>query len=89
MKPEGERGVLFVGGIGLARGYLEEEEKTRHKFIELPGIGRAPLLRNFLSSLHTPRTAAPPASLRSTTPETLLLVPVTAASTTTDEWTGR
>ena len=23
------RGVLFVGGIGLARGYLEEEEKTK------------------------------------------------------------
>jgi len=40
VKPEGERGVLFVGGIGLARGYLEEEEKTRQKFIELPGIGR-------------------------------------------------
>ena len=42
VKPEGERGVLFVGGIGLARGYLEEEEKTKQKFIELPGIGRAP-----------------------------------------------
>ena len=27
--PTGERGVLFVGGIGLARGYLEEEEKTK------------------------------------------------------------
>ena len=38
IKPDGERGVLFVGGIGLARGYLEEEEKT--KFIELPSIGR-------------------------------------------------
>ena len=40
VKAEGERGVLFVGGIGLARGYLEEEEKTKLKFIELPGIGR-------------------------------------------------
>lgn len=26
---DGQRGVLFVGGIGLARGYLEEEEKTK------------------------------------------------------------
>ena len=40
LKPDGERGVLFVGGIGLARGYLEEEEKTKAKFIELPDIGR-------------------------------------------------
>ena len=27
--PMGQRGVLFVSGIGLARGYLEEEEKTK------------------------------------------------------------
>ena len=27
--PKGQRGVLFVSGIGLARGYLEEEEKTK------------------------------------------------------------
>ena len=40
VKAEGERGVLFVGGIGLARGYLEEEEKTKAKFLELPDIGR-------------------------------------------------
>ena len=40
IKPDGERGVLFVGGIGLARGYLEEEDKTKAKFIELQGIGR-------------------------------------------------
>ena len=39
-KADGERGVLFVGGIGLARGYLEEEEKTRAKFLDLPGLGR-------------------------------------------------
>jgi len=38
--PMGQRGVLFVSGIGLARGYLEEEEKTKAKFLELPGIGR-------------------------------------------------
>lgn len=30
------RGVLFVGGIGLARGYLEEEEKTKAKFLDHP-----------------------------------------------------
>jgi len=28
----GQRGVLFVSGIGLARGYLEEEEKTKAEF---------------------------------------------------------
>ena len=41
VKAEGERGVLFVGGIGLARGYLEEEQKTEQKFLQLPGLGRA------------------------------------------------
>lgn len=39
-RPQGERGVLFVGGIGLARGYLEEEEKTNAKFVQVPGLGR-------------------------------------------------
>lgn len=34
------RGVLFVGGIGLARGYLEEEEKTKAKFLDHPQLGR-------------------------------------------------
>ncbi|CAJ1424033.1 unnamed protein product [Effrenium voratum] len=37
---QGEQGVLFVGGVGLARGYLEEEEKTRSKFLEHPRLGR-------------------------------------------------
>eukprot|EP00438_Fugacium_kawagutii_P011364 Skav212542 [mRNA] locus=scaffold1851:451528:460675:+ [translate_table: standard] len=36
----GERGVLFVGGIGLARGYLEEEKKTKDKFLDHPTLGR-------------------------------------------------
>ena len=36
----GEVGVLFVGGVGLARGYLDEEQKTREKFIEVPSLGR-------------------------------------------------
>ncbi|CAJ1449156.1 unnamed protein product [Effrenium voratum] len=39
-KAQGEQGVLFVGGVGLARGYLEEEEKTRSKFLEHPRLGR-------------------------------------------------
>eukprot|EP00913_Durusdinium_trenchii_P005770 g5384.t1 len=40
MKELGEVGILFVGGVGLARGYLGEEGKTNEKFIELPGLGR-------------------------------------------------
>lgn len=40
MKDIGEIGVLFVGGVGLARGYLDEEEKSSEKFIQLPGLGR-------------------------------------------------
>jgi amino acid adenylation domain-containing protein len=32
----GEAGELCVGGVGLARGYLNREELTREKFIELP-----------------------------------------------------
>ena len=36
----GEVGVLFVGGVGLARGYLDEEQKTSEKFIEVPSLGR-------------------------------------------------
>ena len=39
-KAQGEQGVLFVGGVGLARGYLEEEEKTRSKFLEHPRLSR-------------------------------------------------
>eukprot|EP00931_Biecheleriopsis_adriatica_P073048 TRINITY_DN4740_c0_g1_i4.p1 TRINITY_DN4740_c0_g1~~TRINITY_DN4740_c0_g1_i4.p1 ORF type:complete len:1850 (+),score=349.48 TRINITY_DN4740_c0_g1_i4:121-5670(+) len=38
--PSGERGVLFVGGVGLARGYLNEAEKTAAKFVEVEGLGR-------------------------------------------------
>ena len=40
MKTVGEVGVLFVGGVGLARGYLGEEGQTNQKFIELPELGR-------------------------------------------------
>ena len=40
MKGCGELGVLFVGGVGLARGYLDEEKKTNEKFVEVPQLGR-------------------------------------------------
>eukprot|EP00435_Cladocopium_sp_Y103_P061857 s1830_g23.t1 len=33
-KRDGERGVLFVGGIGLARGYLGEEAETKARFVQ-------------------------------------------------------
>jgi amino acid adenylation domain-containing protein len=34
--PIGEVGELYIGGIGLARGYLNREELTRSKFIDNP-----------------------------------------------------
>jgi amino acid adenylation domain-containing protein len=37
----GEAGELCVGGVGLARGYLNREQLTREKFIELPEALRA------------------------------------------------
>lgn len=37
---DGVSGVLFTAGIGLARGYLEDAEKTAMKFVEVPGQGR-------------------------------------------------
>ena len=30
----GERGVLYTGGIGTARGYLDDEEITNSKFVQ-------------------------------------------------------
>jgi len=38
--PTGERGVLFTGGVGVGRGYLDDEDKTQAKFVELSGFGR-------------------------------------------------
>mmetsp|Transcript_34692 Transcript_34692/g.112840 ORF Transcript_34692/g.112840 Transcript_34692/m.112840 type:complete len:1949 (-) Transcript_34692:95-5941(-) len=38
--PPGERGVLYTGGIGCARGYLDDEEKTNGKFVQVPRFGR-------------------------------------------------
>eukprot|EP00425_Heterocapsa_triquetra_P000430 CAMPEP_0195058934 /NCGR_PEP_ID=MMETSP0448-20130528/6557_1 /TAXON_ID=66468 /ORGANISM="Heterocapsa triquestra, Strain CCMP 448" /LENGTH=1886 /DNA_ID=CAMNT_0040089121 /DNA_START=107 /DNA_END=5767 /DNA_ORIENTATION=- len=36
----GTRGVLYTGGVGTARGYLDDEEKTSGKFVQVPGLGR-------------------------------------------------
>jgi len=35
----GERGVLYTGGIGTARGYLDDEDKTNSKFVHVPALG--------------------------------------------------
>src|SRR5262249_41614560 len=32
-------GQLFIGGVGLARGYWRDEDKTRSRFIEHPRTG--------------------------------------------------
>jgi len=39
--PAGQRGALFTFGVGLARGYLDDEAKTSGKFVQVPGLGRA------------------------------------------------
>jgi len=39
-RPDGERGELCLGGIGLARGYRNLPELTAAKFPTLPGLGR-------------------------------------------------
>ena len=70
VKAEGERGVLFVGGVGLARGYLEEEEKTKAKFVELPDIGRVSRPPQKKGACKCHRRVS---QLRSTTRETLRL----------------
>lgn len=37
--PIGVHGELYIGGAGLASGYLNDEEKTRNSFIKHPVIG--------------------------------------------------
>ncbi len=38
--PEGDRGELCMGGVGLARGYRNRPELTAQKFIDHPELGR-------------------------------------------------
>ncbi|MGG4221368.1 amino acid adenylation domain-containing protein [Paenibacillus jamilae] len=38
--PIGVKGELYIGGIGLAKGYLHEEEKTAFSFLDHPKFGR-------------------------------------------------
>ncbi|HEY4360943.1 MAG TPA: amino acid adenylation domain-containing protein [Bryobacteraceae bacterium] len=40
LAPAGIPGELYIGGAGLARGYLRRDELTREKFTEIPGMGR-------------------------------------------------
>ncbi len=35
----GVEGELYIGGVGVAEGYLNDEEKTRNAFIEHPKLG--------------------------------------------------
>ncbi len=40
LQPKGAPGELFIGGVGLARGYLNQAELTRQRFIEsVPSTG--------------------------------------------------
>jgi len=39
ISPIGVSGEIYIGGIGVARGYLGDEEKTREKFIIHPRMG--------------------------------------------------
>ncbi|WP_342488770.1 amino acid adenylation domain-containing protein [Cytobacillus sp. FSL W7-1323] len=41
----GESGELYIGGIGLARGYYNREELTRHSFIHHPNKERGRLYK--------------------------------------------
>lgn len=36
----GNEGELFIGGEGVAEGYLDDPEQTDERFVELPAVGR-------------------------------------------------
>ena len=38
--PVGVQGELYIGGLGVAEGYLNDAEKTRNSFIHHPELGR-------------------------------------------------
>ncbi|MGF9646310.1 non-ribosomal peptide synthetase, partial [Paenibacillus sp. MABNS29] len=38
--PADVQGELYIGGMGLAAGYLNDEQKTRESFVEHPELGR-------------------------------------------------
>ncbi len=38
--PAGVKGELYIGGVGLAKGYLYDDEKTKKAFIRHPELGR-------------------------------------------------
>ena len=42
---DGETGMLYIGGDGLARGYLNDPERTGDSFPVIPHLGTAPLYR--------------------------------------------
>ena len=39
-RPVGVEGELYIGGIGVADGYMNDREKTEAAFIEHPQLGR-------------------------------------------------
>jgi len=38
--PVGVQGEIYIGGIGLAKGYVNDEEKTKEAFLEHESLGR-------------------------------------------------
>jgi amino acid adenylation domain-containing protein len=45
LQPAGVPGELYIGGVGVARGYLDRPELTREKFVDDPFTGQGRLYR--------------------------------------------